>query len=77
MSILLQEAHLSRTILLLFIPKTAKRKEEQALGEGESCVIGLSVFVSQEKPTVEVMIANLVASRSAWCKERCLLISAP
>lgn len=57
MTILLQEVHLSRIVLLLFIPKTARKKEEQALGEGESCVIGLSVLVSREKPTVE-MITN-------------------
>lgn len=57
MTILLQEVHLSRTIPLLFIPVTA-RKEEQDLGEGESCLIGLSV--SQEKPTIEMITMSFL-----------------
>lgn len=60
MTILCQEVHLSRTVLLLFIPKTARKKEEQALGEGESCVTGLSVLVSQEKPTIQMINSFLL-----------------
>lgn len=61
MTTLLQEVHLSRTVLVLFIPKMA-RKEKQALGEGESCVVGLFVHVSQEKPSVEDLLPQEVHS---------------
>jgi len=68
MTVLLWEVHLRRTILLLFIQKTAKKG--QVLGEGESCVMGLSVLVSQEKLRIVVVTNSFLLPQEVHGVER-------